>query len=84
MAGVTVGDAPEWEYIKKEFINSEASSKGRILAIQRLAKECAVGMDDAETIVDRWGGERRDEALNAREKFAIGDALNDRPRREKR
>jgi hypothetical protein len=80
MAGLTVGDNPEWEDIKKTFVNNRDFSKRRILAIQRLTKECAVRMDDAETIADRWGKECRDETLKAREKFTIGDALSERPR----
>jgi hypothetical protein len=85
MAGLTVGDDPEWEDIKKVFVNSEFSSKRRIIAIQRLTKECAVGMDDAEAVADRWGRECRDEALKDREKITIGDVLNGRSRnKEKR
>jgi hypothetical protein len=82
MAGLTVGDDPEWEDIKKDFVDSGLSSKRRIIAIQRLTKECAVGMDNAEVIVDRWGRECRDEALKARERFTIGDALNGHSRRK--
>jgi hypothetical protein len=84
MAGLTAGDDPEWEDIKKNFVNSGISSKNRIIAIQRLTKEYAVGMDDAEVIADRWGKERRDEAMKAREKITIGDVLNERSRRRKR
>jgi hypothetical protein len=73
MAGLTVGDDLEWEGIKESFVDSEASLKSRIIAIQRLAKECAVGMDDAEAIADRWGREYRDEVLKAREKFTSGN-----------
>jgi hypothetical protein len=75
MAGLTAGDESEWEAIKKAFVNSGASSKSRIIAIQRLTKECAVGMDDAETAADRWGKEYREEARKARGKFTVGDAL---------
>jgi hypothetical protein len=60
MAYLTVGDNVEWEGIKKNFVNSGASSKSRIIAIQRMAKEYAVGMDDAEVIVDRWRREYQD------------------------
>jgi hypothetical protein len=83
MAGLTVGDDPEWEDIKKNFVNSGISSKSRIVAIQRLTKECAVGMDNAEAIADRWDRECRDEILKAREKFTIGDALDGRSRYKK-
>jgi hypothetical protein len=83
MAGLTVGDDPEWEDIKKNFVNSGISLKSRIVAIQRLTKECAVRMDNAETIADRWSEECRDEILKAREKFTIGDALNGRLKHRK-
>jgi hypothetical protein len=82
MAGLTVGDDPEWEDIKKDFVNSEVSSRRRIIAIQRLTKEYAVGMDNAEAIADRWGRECRDEALKAREKITIGDALKECSKRK--
>jgi hypothetical protein len=75
MAGLTVGDDPEWDDIKKEFVNSGASSRSRIIAIQRLSKECAVGMDNAEVIADRWGSECGEETMKAIEKFTIGDML---------
>jgi hypothetical protein len=75
MTYLTVGDNPEWEDIKKDFVNSGASSKSRTISIQRLTKECAVGMDNAEAIADRWGKEYRHEVRKAREKYTIGDAL---------
>lgn len=84
MAGLTVGDDPEWGDIKKNFVNNGNFSKRRITAIQRLTKECAVGMDDAEAIADRWGRECRDESLKAREKSTIGDILNGRSRCKKK
>jgi hypothetical protein len=80
MAGLTVGDEAEWEDIKKCFVNNGASSKSRILAIQRLTKEFAVGMDKAEEIADRWVRECRDEARKARERYTIGDAMKVRLR----
>jgi hypothetical protein len=83
MAGLTVGDDPEWEDIKRNFVNREVSSKSRISAIQRLTKECAVGMDEAEAIVDRWGRECRDEALKSREKVTIGDVLRNSKRKKR-
>jgi hypothetical protein len=83
MEGLTVGDDPEWKYIKRDFVNSGASSKSRIAAIQRLTKECAVGMDDVEAIADRWGRECRDEDRKAHEKVTIGDVLNERSRRKR-
>jgi hypothetical protein len=84
MAGLTIDDDPEWEDIKKAFVNSEFSSKRRIIAIQRLTKECAVGMDDAEAVADRWDRECRNGALKDREKVTIGDALNGRSWHKKR
>jgi hypothetical protein len=72
MTELTVNDCLEWESIKEEFFNSGVSLKSRTIAIQRLAKECAVGMDDAGLIVDHW----REEILKPCEKFTIGDALN--------
>jgi hypothetical protein len=83
MADLTVGDDPEWEDIKKDFVNSEVSSKRRITAIQRLTKECAVGMDDAEVIADRWAKEFRDETQKVRDKFTIGDMLKGHSRLKK-
>jgi hypothetical protein len=77
MAGLTVGDDSEWEDIKSNLVNSEASLKSRLIAIQRLAKECAVGMKTAEAIVDRWAKEHRDEIRKTREKFTIGDMLKE-------
>jgi hypothetical protein len=85
MAGLTVGDDPEWEDIKKEFVSSGDFSKRRITAIQRLTKECAVGMDEAEETVDRWGKECRGEMIQRdREVFTTGDVLNKRLRRKKK
>jgi hypothetical protein len=81
MMGLTVGDNLEWEDIKKDFANSGASSKSRTIAIQRLTKECAVGMDNAEEIADRWGREYRDGIRKSRERFTIGDALKSQLRR---
>jgi hypothetical protein len=83
MAGLTVGDSPEWEDIKKDFINNGASLKIKILSIQRLTKEYAVGMDNAEAVVDRWGREYREEARKTREKFTFGDAVRNRSRHRK-
>jgi hypothetical protein len=83
MPGLTVGDDPEWTDIKKDFVTSGASLKSRLIAIQRLTKECAVGMDNAEAIADRWVKEFRDEARKAREKFTIGDMLKGRSRLKK-
>jgi hypothetical protein len=84
MAGLTVGDDPEWEGIKRNFVNSGASAKSRIIAIQRLTKECAVGMDDAEAITERWRRECNDAALKDYEEFTIGDVLKESSRRKKR
>jgi hypothetical protein len=84
MIGLTVGDDPEWEGIKKNFVNGGALLKSRITAIQRLAKEHAVGMEDAEAIVARWDGECRDESLKSCEKFTISGVFNERSRCRKR
>jgi hypothetical protein len=74
MAGLTVGDNAEWEEIKMDFVNGGASSRSRITAIQRLAKECAVCMEDAEEVADREARERGEEARKVRKKFTIGGA----------
>jgi hypothetical protein len=73
MAGLTAGNESEWESIKKDFVKSGASSKSRILAIQRLAKEYAVDMDEAEKVANRW----REEYRKAGDKFSIGSALKE-------
>jgi hypothetical protein len=83
MVGLIAGDDPEWADIKKNFVISGVSSKSRTIAIQRLTKECAVGMDNAEAIADRWVKECRDESRKSREKFTIGDMLKDRSRLKK-
>jgi hypothetical protein len=83
MAGLTVGDESEWEGIKKDFVNSGASSKSRLIAIQWLTKEYAVGMDEAEIVTDRWSRECREEARKASENFTIGDAVKGRFGRKK-
>jgi hypothetical protein len=75
MLGLIVGDDTEWEFIKKDFVKSGVFSKNRIIAIQRLAKDCAVAMDDAEEIVDRWGKECNEEIWKLRESFTIGDVV---------
>jgi hypothetical protein len=76
MKDLMIYDSPEWEDVKNNFVNSGDFSKtSKISAIQRLTKEYAVGMDDAEAIVDRWVKERRNEIYNAPEKVTIGDIL---------
>jgi hypothetical protein len=78
MAGLTFGDDPEWADIKKNFVNSGVSLKSRLIAIQRLTKEYAVGMDDAEAVANRWVKECRDEIWSIREKLTIGGMLKER------
>jgi hypothetical protein len=77
MAGLTVGDESEWEGVKKDFVKSGASAKSRILAIQRLTKEYAVAMDEAEAVANRWRTEYREECRKAGDKFSIGAALKE-------
>jgi hypothetical protein len=83
MAGLTVGDDSEWADIKKSFVNSGVSSRNRLIVIQRLTKEYAVGMDDAEAIADRWIKECWDETRRDCEKFTIGDMSKERLRLKK-
>jgi uncharacterized protein YacL (UPF0231 family) len=78
MVSLTIDDFPEWNDIKRSFVNGGASPKSRILAIQRLTKEYAVWMDDAEVIVDKWRREFQEEARKTREIFTIGDAVRSR------
>ena len=75
MAELTIGNDAEWRFIKRDFVSSGAFFRNRIIAIQRLAKECAVAMDDAEEIVDRWGKECNEEIRKLRESFTIGDVV---------
>jgi hypothetical protein len=83
MRGLTACDDAEWEDIRKSFVNQGDSHGNRIAAIQRLAKECAVSMDDAEEITDRWARECGREAQGDREKFTIGDVPGRHSGREK-
>jgi hypothetical protein len=84
MAGLTADDNAEREEIKRSFVNSGASRNSRIVAIQRLTKECSIGMDNAEALADHWWREYMDGAQKADEKYTIGDAIKSRIGRRER